>query len=408
MLDSDRTWAALVSLGTSTSSARIARLMEFHVQGMDNTSLYERYGDGVLPWIANQVDADGVCTTCPGACCPVSRLGHPEAFNIAARVRKVVTRVEGGFWPSPTGEAAVLCQWVVRHPEPGYRLLGERARADDDRVIPALRALHAVDPRGTRQRLVGTFDEATVVALYDRLDLHVPALPESVVAALRAAPTVDLPRSRPLPIAEIDAVLDDGTGPSWDNANLFCAAMRLTGFVHPGGTDGLLFQTLTNDSASASVKIVFYSFGFDGLTISTRWHEILDDDATSRLLELREEVTVALPNGSVTVAVEPHLEFGDALDELNTLLLALSADRATRDQLFLTPEQLVRTLGLPDSAQALFVLDDWHHPEVGEEVADSVDLVLAVEALRERRAITGSITGKSRDQHLRERLEILS
>jgi hypothetical protein len=106
--------------------------------------------------------------------------------------------------------------------------------------------------------------------------------------------------------------------------------------------------------------------------------------------------------------VSPHPEFGDALDELSTLLLALSTDRSTRDQLFLTPDQLQRTLGLPDSTQPLFVLDEWHHPAVGEKLADSVDLVLAVEALRDRRAITGSLTGKSRDQHLRERLDILT
>jgi hypothetical protein len=45
--------------------------------------------------------------------------GGPAAFEIAAPVRAVTEQVG----------ARVLCQWVVRHPDPGYRLLGERAAA---------------------------------------------------------------------------------------------------------------------------------------------------------------------------------------------------------------------------------------------------------------------------------------
>jgi hypothetical protein len=269
VLESDRTWAALVSLEDADEFCAYVRGLrwEFHVRGMDNISLYERYGDGVLPWIADRVDAAGVLHNVPWCVLPcLLASANPEAFDIAARVRMVVTGVEGGPWPSPPAEAGVLCQWVVRHPDPGYRLLGERARTGDTRVIMALRTLHEVDPRGTRQRLVATVNQATVTGLYDRLDLHVPDLPEPVVAALRAAPMVDLPASLPLSIAEIDDVLDDGTGPSWDNANIFCAAMRLTAFVNPGGTDGLVFQTLANDSATASVMIEFYCFGFDAPT----------------------------------------------------------------------------------------------------------------------------------------------
>jgi hypothetical protein len=357
VLESDRTWAALVSLENAEEFHAYARNLrwEFHVRGRDNVSLFERYGDGVLPWIADRVDARGVLRNVPWCVLPcLLASAHPDAFDIAARVRAV----DPGHRP---GGTAVLRRWVVRHPDPGYRLLGERALALDDRTaVVALRDLHDVDPRGTRRRLVDAFDEATVAGLYDHLGLRVPALPEPVAAALRAAPTVDLPASRPLPVAEIDAALDDGTGPAGDNANIFCAAMRLTGFVNPGGTDGVVFQTLVDDPSGGGVFLEFHHFGFDGHALATRWYEIHDHDHDA-------------------------------------------TDRETRDRLFLTPEQLHRTLGLPGGAQALFVLDDWHHPPVGGKVADSVDLVLAVEALRERRAITGSLTGKTRDQHLRER-----
>jgi hypothetical protein len=90
-------------------------------------------------WIADRVDATGVLHNVPWCVLPcLLASADPEAFRIAVRVRTVVTRVNAGRWPSPPDEVAVLRQWVVRHPEPGYRLLGERALAGDARVILAL------------------------------------------------------------------------------------------------------------------------------------------------------------------------------------------------------------------------------------------------------------------------------
>ncbi len=46
------------------------------------------------------------------------------------------------------------------------------------------------------------------------------------------------------------------------------------------------------------------------------------------------------------------------------------------------------------------------HPAIGELASDAIDLVLALEALRSRRAITASLPGRSRDTHVRKRLEL--
>ncbi|GGV09154.1 hypothetical protein GCM10010182_30750 [Actinomadura cremea] len=51
--------------------------------------------------------------------------------------------------------------------------------------------------------------------------------------------------------------------------------------------------------------------------------------------------------------------------------------------------------------------DRWAWPEMEEPAATAQDLVLAVEALRERRAITEAITPRSPEDHLRERIELL-
>jgi hypothetical protein len=52
----------------------------------------------------------------------------------------------------------------------------------------------------------------------------------------------------------------------------------------------------------------------------------------------------------------------------------------------------------------LFTLDSWTHPV--DKRTDSVDFTLMVEALRERRAITTSLTGRTRADHLRDRMAV--
>lgn len=100
--------------------------------------------------------------------------------------------------------------------------------------------------------------------------------------------------------------------------------------------------------------------------------------------------------------LEPHPEFGDELGPLEVAMLGLEPD-----EVFLGAERLAEVLGLPATAEALFVLDRWSGPEMEEPAATAQDLVLAVEALRERRAITEAITPRSPEDHLRERIELL-
>jgi hypothetical protein len=64
----------------------------------------------------------------------------------------------------------------------------------------------------------------------------------------------------------------------------------------------------------------------------------------------------------------------------------------------------VQHLELPPTARPLFTGDHGQHPAAGEPASDSPDLVLAVEALRERRAITTTVTGTTRDDNLRARV----
>jgi hypothetical protein len=57
VLESDRTWAALLSLEDAAELVREATRLEwrFHVRGKDNLALHERYGDEILPWLGSRL-----------------------------------------------------------------------------------------------------------------------------------------------------------------------------------------------------------------------------------------------------------------------------------------------------------------------------------------------------------------
>jgi hypothetical protein len=72
VLEADRVWAALLSLGDAAEFVREATRLswEFHVRGRDNLALLERYGDGILPWLRSRLRSDGVLVNVPWCVVP--------------------------------------------------------------------------------------------------------------------------------------------------------------------------------------------------------------------------------------------------------------------------------------------------------------------------------------------------
>ncbi|MFI0446988.1 hypothetical protein [Actinomadura sp. 6N118] len=367
VLELDRVWAALLSLADAAEFTAIATGLTWEAdpRGMENLALYERYGDGVLPWIATRVDDKGVLHNKPWCVLPcLLASGSDEAFGIAASLR----------------DQEVLCQWVIRHPDSGFRLLA--GRSQEKTVAAAIRALHQIDPRGTAHRLPG-------------LGLDTPPMPDRIRAALDAAPRIESAPSMPLAMAELEECFQDWEYPMWDNANYFCAAMRMTGFITPGGTDGLVFQSLVTGLGQGDIRVEFHRFGF-GLPfgwINGTAHQVADEETAD---------TIEQTHSVGGRALDPHPEFGDALGRLEVHMLALDPDEA-----FLNGEPLKQVLDLPATAVPLFTLDEWTMPEAEESASRTDDLVLAVEALRERRAITSALHPRSRELYLRERVALL-
>ena len=376
----DRVWLALLSLENAEEFCEHAiRLRwETDVRGRDNIAPYERYGDGILPWIATRVDRAGRLRNEPWCVLPcLLACGSEEAFGIAARVR----------------DTGVLRRWVTRHPETGHRLLAERA--DEPTVGGTLRDLHRIDPRGTKARLEAAAPDRARRVL-DRLGLVVPPLPDAVRAVLDSAPRLEhRAPSVPLSMVEVAECFDDGWEyPMWDNANYFCAAMRMTGFVTPGGTDGLVFQSLVTGLGEGNARVEFHRFGF-GLPFG--WnrvdHEVIDEETAEAIEETH--TWRGRP-------VERHPEFPDSLGPLEVVMLSLDPG-----EVFPSPDRLKELLGLPAAAEPLFVLDQWSGPEEDESACEAPDLVLAVEALRERRAVRTAVRPRSAEDHLRVRMGYL-
>ncbi len=405
VLEHDRTWAALLSLADGEEFLAQARRLVWEfgaVRGMENLSVLQRYGDDItLRWVAAHIDGDGDLSNRPWCVLPcLLACASPDAFAVAAPVNTV-----NGREP----RVNIVTQWILRHPEPGYRVLVDRLAADDEDAAVALAELVELDPRGTLARLAATAGAETAHALLARHELAVAPLPEQVRAVLDAAPVVELgPASLPVSIGSLDESFTDFDGPIFDNYNYFCAAMRLTGFVNPGGTDGLVVQMLWTGLGDGAISLNFGWYGFDGAKSwlnPTGMHLAGEDETLA--YPAGASAVLTLPNGTVTVAVTPNPEFGEDLGPVETVMLAITADREGCDRTFLTPDHLVERLGLPASARPLFTLDHWLHPRAGEPASSSPDLVLAVEALRERRAITTSATGATRDDNIRTRMDAI-
>lgn len=408
VLESDRTWAAVLSLTDGDEFLAVTGRLswEFQVRGMDNLAALERYGDAVLGWVEQRTDSDGVLHNTPWCLLPCL-LACPAAaaFDVAAKIHSVV--------PATTGVRSVLGRWVLAHPDPGYRLLATHIQASPDgadgaTALAAIEELFAADPRGTAQSVGVAIGDEPATQLLTDLGLTAAEIPADVAAALRSAPQIALAPSTPVSIAELDDCFADFETPLWDNANYFCAAMRLTGFVTPGGCDGIVYQQLMTGLGTNDIRLEFATFGF-GTPSGIRWaamRPIVNEDFTGAI-RWHEPVTLPLINGPCLLTPVPDPEFASDFGPMETVMLRATDDQAGRDRTFLTPQQLVEQLGLPAETQALFALDIFEQPAAGDPASSSPDLVLAVEALRDRRAITASLTGCSREEQLRDRIERL-
>ncbi len=91
VLESDRLWAALLSLENAEEFLRHASRLTwaFHVRGRENLSLYERYGDEILPFIESRIES-GRLRDVPWCVLPcLLEIGTEAGLRVALEVVEV-------------------------------------------------------------------------------------------------------------------------------------------------------------------------------------------------------------------------------------------------------------------------------------------------------------------------------
>jgi hypothetical protein len=152
-------WAAILSLEDAAELVRVASALRWrnNPRGHDNLDLHERYGDGLLPWLEQLVDGDGVLSGnpwCTQAC--LLACTSKRAFDLAYRVHYFANKKQ------PTDLAM---QWVERHPKTGLRELARRAEEGDKRAAVLLRRLGGSaeapgpKPRGLAEAILQHLDD---------------------------------------------------------------------------------------------------------------------------------------------------------------------------------------------------------------------------------------------------------
>lgn len=136
----DRMWCALLSLPDAASFVDEARRLAPvpDPRGHYNLAVHERYGDDVLPWLADHFDgASGTLHNVPWNVMPLLlRIGTEAAFDVVFRARELDAPTYD--WSTPD---KLLSAYVARFPDIAFASLGRRIVGGDAEAVTAFRKL---------------------------------------------------------------------------------------------------------------------------------------------------------------------------------------------------------------------------------------------------------------------------
>lgn len=204
VLESDVLWAALLSLEDASEFVREARRIAwyFHPRGHDNVWLVKRYGDGILPWLADHVDEDGVLHDVPWCVRPcLLAIGTEEAGEIVLRIRarsaaeRFDMRGPGAAddpgdvdrRPPPIEKDEgdkIAREWIAAHPDVAFRLLAKKTDAGDARAAELLQAHAPARPGGAFACAKVALGEARASKLFERSKLPKALTEEAILNVL--------------------------------------------------------------------------------------------------------------------------------------------------------------------------------------------------------------------------------
>jgi hypothetical protein len=397
--DSDRAWAALLSLQGPEDLYRHTRLeWKMPPRGLDNPAVAERYGDHAVNWVSAMLDRGSLG---PGFACLGATLlaagASGRAFDCAVRL------------DAQRPDQLFLWQWLRKHPAHWALLAVSVRRGARDRV-EALGRVAATDAKGAFAAIAAAVDEGAARDAFAKGGLAVPA------GFARAAGDGTSSKRTAISLGAIEPHFLSFAYPMWDNANYFTGAMRVTGFVCDAG-EALVWEQLATGLGEGSLRrevTVHASFPVKH-TWLVHTETLLEerailgwdgDDEISLLTGVRRKGRdhVAPADGIRTRAAVPKLGRDVplaidtvGLDEDERKLLAQTgpAERLLvrlgqppyRDEVFAPAAQLAKEACLPDGARSLFQFDVFEMPRACEAAGSAPDVVAMVDALAAREPI---------------------
>lgn len=303
--DSDRIWAALLSLDNADEFVRHAKRMawEFSGRTRSDTTVLERYGPGILPWLESRLSENGEFVNVPSCVLPcLLAIGTTGALELALRIHSVTdlatsstpvgprsksqtdilnqgddddddeeeeltdedVEVDEDEPASNEGKRAddldVARRWMSRHPT-FYAALAKLALGGHDRAEALLRDRVAQLGGAVREALEQTLGFAEAERLAEQFSLPRTRLPEELEKLLAEATVNPEPRGPVWTIAELDDAARRDEMPLWDSPTYTTVAMRVTGYASEQGDALVIEQVVHRPNGRSPVTWEMFAFG---------------------------------------------------------------------------------------------------------------------------------------------------
>lgn len=312
VFESDRVWAALLSLDNAEEFVRHAKRMEwaFGGRGRGNTAAVERYGIGILPWIESRLRDDGVLVNVPSCVVPcLLAIGTTGALELALRVHAVTDTASAHVEPRARPSAAqtraaasehdidddedddeesddgddvaddeeddeepssddpkrpddldIARRFMTRHPT-FYGQLAKLAYDGHARADALLRDRAAVLGGAVREALEQSLGFAEAERYTETFDLPRTRLPDELEKLLAEADVHDEPRGPVWTIAELDDAARRDEIPLWDSPTYTTAAMRVSGYASRHGDALVIEQIVHRQNGKSPITWEMFAYG---------------------------------------------------------------------------------------------------------------------------------------------------
>jgi len=316
VFESDRVWAALLSLDNAEEFVRHAKLLEWEFSGRsrDDTTVLERYGIGILPWIESRLSEDNELVNVPSCVLPcLLAIETTSALELALRIHSVTDVVkthgtsstrslsmktrsdvlqqnddddddddesEDGPDDDDTSfddddndddddesedlngpdDLDIARRWMTRHPT-FYAQLAKLAFDGEPRAEALLRDRAGLLGGAVRDALEQTLGFAEAERYTERFNLPRTRLPDELDKLMSEAAVHGEPRGPVWTVAELDDAARRDEVPRWDSATYTTVAMRLTGFASQHGDVLVIEQIVYRPSGASPVTWEMFAYG---------------------------------------------------------------------------------------------------------------------------------------------------